>query len=349
MRLALDATYSLGENLSGIGVYSREILSGLATVHPEADLLFCYRPHRFLRSFSLRLPPNARRALIAEPLLPRSADVFHGLNQRLPRARLSGAVSTFHDLFVITGDYSTPEFRRRFQRQARDAAARSERIIAVSEFTALQVCQHLGVERSRLRVVHHGVHMPAAPPPDAAARERLILNVGVIQKRKNIVRLLRAFEAMPREWRLALAGSYGYGAAEILDQIERSPARPRIDLVGYLNRKELESWYARAAIFAFPSLDEGFGLPALEAMAWGLAVITSDTSALPEVVGDAALLVDPLDIDAIVHALELVTGNVELRMELARRGALRASGFTWEKAVSKTWSVYSELLAEPSG
>jgi glycosyltransferase involved in cell wall biosynthesis len=345
VRVALDATYSLGENLSGIGVYSREILSGVAAVHPEADLLFCYRPHRFLRSFGLRLPSNARRALIAEPLLPRSADVFHGLNQRLPLARLSRTVSTFHDLFVTTGDYSTPEFRRRFQTQARDAASRSERIIAVSEFTALQVCEHLGVERSRLRVIHHGVHMPATPPPDAAARERVVLNVGTIQKRKNITRLVRAFEALPREWRLALAGSHGYGAAEILEQIEHSPARSRIDLIGYLNRQELERWYARAAILAFPSLDEGFGMPVLEGMAWGLAVITSDSSALPEVAGDAALLVDPLDTDAIVHALELVVGNVELRRELARRGTLRAAAFTWEKAVSKTWSVYSELLA----
>src|SRR5882724_2688740 len=98
--IALDATYSLGENLSGVGVYSREILFGLARAHPEADFQFCYRPHRFLRSWRERLPPNCSRFLLQAPLVPRRAEIFHGLNQRLPAIRLRRAVTTFHDLFV---------------------------------------------------------------------------------------------------------------------------------------------------------------------------------------------------------------------------------------------------------
>lgn len=344
MKIALDATCSLGENLSGVGVYSREILAGLASAHPEAELLLCYRPHRFLRSLNERLPRNCRRRLLQEPWAPRSADLFHGLNQRLPRVRFRKAVSTFHDLFVLTGDYSTPEFRRRFQQQARQAAERSDLIVTVSEFTARQVEQLLGVERARLRVIPHGVRFPACAPLEER-RENLILHVGAIQRRKNVTRLIQAFHALGPDWRLALAGSFGFGAAEILREIQMSPRRHSIQVLGYVSPQELAGLYARARIFAFPSLDEGFGMPVLEAMAWGLPVLTSNRSALPEVAGDAALLVDPTDADAISAALLELTSDEGLRRELAGRGKTRAAAFTWQAAVAKTWSVYWELRA----
>ena len=196
MNIALDSTYSVGADLSGVGVYSREMLQGLAGAHPGDHFTFCYRSQRFLRSFGERLPQNARRFLLGETRAPRSADLFHGLNQRLPHASLRLAVTTFHDLFVLTGEYSTPEFRQRFAEQARDAAARSDRIIAVSHFTARQVVDLLGVEAARVRVVHHGVR-PATMPE--AAREKIILHVGAIQYRKNLLRLVNAFEEVDRE------------------------------------------------------------------------------------------------------------------------------------------------------
>ncbi|MGE5644459.1 MAG: glycosyltransferase family 4 protein [Acidobacteriota bacterium] len=344
MKIALDATYSIGRNLSGVGVYSREIMEGVAAAHPEAHFLYCYRPHRFLRSFRRPLPPNCSRRLLYEPLVPRFARIFHGLNQRLPHARLRRTVATFHDLFVITGDYSTPEFRRRFEIQAKDAAARADLIIAVSEFTARQVEECLGVERSRLRVIHHGATPPPHDPPDFAAREPIVLHVGAIQKRKNVTRLVQAFECMSPEWRLVLAGSSGYGAPDVLQAIDRSPARARIEVTGYIPGAELERWYERASIFAFPSLDEGFGMPVLDAMARGVPVLTSNRSALPEVAGGAALLADPEDTHALSENLNKLAGNVELRKELAGAGRRRAACFTWQAAVSKTWSVYTELL-----
>lgn len=342
MNIALDATYSLGEKLSGVGVYSREILTGLAAAHPEAELWFCYRPHRFLRALKERLPGNCRRRLLQEPWAPRRADLFHGLNQRLPRVRLRKAVSTFHDLFVLSADYSTPEFRSRFQQLAREAAQRSDLIVTVSEFTARQVEQLLGVERSRLRVIPHGVRFPPREPLEER-RENLVLHVGAIQRRKNVTRLIQAFEALGPDWRLALAGSFGFGAAEILRQIEGSPRRQSIQVLGYVSAQALAGLYGRARIFAFPSLDEGFGMPVLDAMAWGLPVLTSNRSALPEVAGDAALLVDPTDVEAIRAGLRELAGNEGLRQELARRGKRQAALFTWPAAVSGTWSVYQEL------
>lgn len=333
MRIALDATYSLGRNLSGVGVYSREILFGLARAHPEQAFQYCYRPHRFLRSFQDNLPMNAsRRLLLGAP----RADLFHALNQRV-EAKARRTVSTFHDLFVMTGDYSSPEFRARFTEQARGAAERSDLIIAVSAFTASQVESLLGVEKARLRVVHHGVRMaPAAGP-----RENLVLSVGAIQRRKNVARLVKAFELMPDPWRLALAGAAdGFGAAEELLAVEQSPARARIDVLGYVTAERLESLYRRASIFAFPSLDEGFGMPILDAMARGVPVLTSNCSGMTEVAGDAAVLVDPLDIG---DALARLAADEVLRADLARRGLERARQFTWESAVEKTWSVYDEL------
>jgi len=141
-----------------------------------------------------------------------------------------------------------------------------------------------------------------------------------------------------------LSGSAGYGADRIFDRIRRSPARERIVLAGYTTPAQLAGWYSRASVFAFPSLDEGFGMPVLEAMAAGTPVITSNRSALPEVAGDAALLVNPEDTDELGRALAEVTGSEDLRRELARRGLERAKTFRWEDAVRRTWELYGELL-----
>jgi glycosyltransferase involved in cell wall biosynthesis len=342
LTIALDATYGVGNRLSGVGLYSREILLGLAAAHPGTRFHFCSRLHRFFRSWPQELPRNVRRRLILEPLGPRSADLFHGLNQRLPRIPLRRSVATFHDLFVMTGEYSTPEFRARFTGQARDAAARADAIVAVSQFTRSQVVSLLGVEPSKVRVIHHGVRSLAYP---AAERRKTVLHVGAIQKRKNIARLVEAFETVDRSWQLVLAGSSGYGASEILARIAASPARGRISVTGYATPEELAAWYAQARIFAFPSLDEGFGMPVLEAMAAGTPVVTSNRSALPEVAGDAAILVDPENTEALGQALRELTEKGDLRAELSRRGVERARLFTWEKAVAETWNLYGEVLS----
>lgn len=344
MTIAIDATYSVGDDLSGVGVYSRELLAGLTRAHTDTRFQYCYRPHRFLRSFRERLAPNARRRLLAEPLGPRSAAIFHGLNQRLPAMPFRRTVVTFHDLFVMSGEYSTPEFRARFAAQARDAAARADLILTVSHFTKSQVVGLLGVPEQRVRVVHHGSGAWASLASPARKREPIILHVGAIQKRKNIERLVEAFESLESGWKLVLAGSQGYGAEAILARIRASKAGGRIVITGYVTEQQLAEWYARASIFAFPSLDEGFGMPVLEAMAAGVPVMTSNRSALPEVAGDAALLVDPENTEAIREALRHLVTNQNLRATLICSGHARAQLFTWEKAACETWTAYQGLL-----
>ncbi len=342
MPIAIDATYSVGEELSGVGVYSREILTGLASAHPKTRFVFCYRPKQYLRSFNERLFRNCKRFLMHDEFRTPRAELFHGLNQRMPPKKWKHRVCTFHDLFVLTQDYATPEFRQLFTARAKKAAERSDVIIAVSQFTADQVEELLKVDRSKIKVIHHGVR--EALDRTMLPRENLILHVGTIQERKNISRLVEAFESVPKDWKLVLAGaSTGFGAEKILKRIESSPARARIQITGYLSAPALDRLFAKSRIFAFPSLDEGFGMPVLEAMMRGVPVITSNRSALPEVAGDAALLVDPEDTAALTDAIQRLIGDSVLSAQLISAGRERAARFTWRSAVNKTWGVYREL------
>jgi glycosyltransferase involved in cell wall biosynthesis len=349
---ALDASYSLGREPSGVAVYCSRIIQALAHAAPDDRLVLCYRANRFFRALlSPRPASNCSRRMLEEfaPLLPpRRATLFHGLNQRLPRSRFRRAVTTFHDLFVMSGAYSTPEFRQRFTAMARDAASRSDHIVAVSRYTAGQVAGHLNYPSERITVVHHGVDpIPEISSEDAGVFLRqhsleapFLLHVGAIQERKNIRRLVESFECLSDRYMLVLAGAAGYGAREILDRIEKSPARRRIRVLGYRTRDELHQLYRTAAVLAFPSLEEGFGFPVLEAMSAGLPVVTSNNSALREVAGAAALLVDPLDVDDLRGALQAVLGDSAVRERLVAAGFRRAAEFTWQRAAQQTLAVY---------
>ncbi len=342
MRIALDATYSVDPQPSGIAVYSREILNGLADAHPEDSFLHCYRAKQFRRTAAPD-QPNVSRRLLLPPLPTFRAGVFHALNQRIDRRPARRVVCTFHDLFVMTAEYSSADFRARFTEQARHAAAQADMIIAVSQFTATQVTELLGVDQTRIRVIPHGVTVQISGE-GPQHREKLILFAGALQLRKNIGRLVKAFEQLPLDWQLVLAGSArGYGAEMIVQQIADSPCRERIHVTGYVAPEKLDELYGKASIFAFPSFDEGFGIPVLEAMAHGVPVVTSNRSALVEVAGDAALLVNPDDTDEIATALHRLIDDPELGRKLTQLGKARAKLYTWERAVAETYRVYKEL------
>jgi glycosyltransferase involved in cell wall biosynthesis len=340
--IALDATFSVGSGLSGVGVYSREILNGLAASGFARRWDWFYRSPRYWKALRLPKPANVSRRFLSDSWGNRRAGLFHGLNQRLPRRRFRRQIATFHDLFVLSGVYSTPEFRERFAAQARDAASGADLVIAVSAFTAGQVEHYLKVPPSRIRVIHHGV-LPRAGRA-IVPREKVVLCVGAIQRRKNQAGIVRAFRAMPADWKLVLAGSQGFEAEEVLDEIAKSPRRDDIRITGYLTDDEIGQWYAKASIFAFPSFDEGFGMPVLEAMSAGIPVIAGNRSALPEVCGDAAMLVDPENDDELENALTILAQDISFRDALSRRGTIRAAEFSWTNAVTQTETVYRELV-----
>ena len=318
------------------------MLMGLANMYPNDDFLQCYRPKKFFRAVrSAR--DNVRRRLLLPPIPTFRADLFHALNQRVDHRPASRVVSTFHDLFVITGEYSSREFRERFTKQARRAAQNSDLIIAVSRFTAEQVSSLLGFDRSRIRVVPHGVFPPS--PNRKRRREKVIMFLGALQVRKNLTRLVEAFESVPGDWGLILAGaSNGYEAGPILERIKSSKCRDRIQIIGYVWPGELDTLYSRASIFAFPSLDEGFGIPVLEAMAHGVPVVASDRPSLAEIAGEAALLVDPCRTEALALALQRLTHDPDLREDYSERGRERAKLYPWQRSVHETYAVYRELL-----
>jgi glycosyltransferase involved in cell wall biosynthesis len=343
LRIALDATYSFGKALSGVGVYSRELLDGLAHTCPATQFEWFYRSRGYWKSRRITPPPNVTRRLLSDSWGDRGAALFHGLNQRLPRRRFSKQIATFHDLFVLSGDYSTREFRDRFAKQAREAAAAADLIIAVSRFTASQVEDLLGVPASRIRVVHHGVTQRVIP---RLPRENIVLCLGAIQRRKNQATLVRAFRALPSDWTLVLAGSQGYDASAALCEVANSPCVDRIVITGYVGDAELADLYARARIFAFPSLDEGFGMPVLEAMAAGVPVVAGDRSALPEVCGESAVLVDPENEEQLAAAMNRIISDEVTTERLIAGGVGRASAFRWSAAVEKTTAIYRELVPE---
>jgi glycosyltransferase involved in cell wall biosynthesis len=353
--IALDASYSLDRVPTGVAVYSANLIRALAASEPDERFLLCYRANRFFRSLRKGLPgPNCSRRLLEDFAcftFRSGVSVFHGLNQRLPRSRFRRRVTTFHDLFVMTGDYSTREFRSRFGNLAREAAAQSDYIIAVSEHTAQQVSEWLKFPRGLISVVHHGVHpVPrfSAQEIDAFRRkhrleEPFVLHVGALQKRKNIQRLVEAFEGLGPPYRLVLAGSDGYGANTILYRIGQSPVAAWIRRFGYVDERTLALLYRTASVLAFPSLEEGFGLPVLEAMSAELPVVISDRGALPEVAGDAAIMADPEDPQDLRNTLREVLEDDALREQLTRAGLRRCDEFSWVKAAHETYRVYQQL------
>ncbi len=354
MKIGLDASYSVDRQPTGVGVYSRRLIQSLAEQAPADEFTLCYRANRYLRSWKEPAPSNCRRALLEGFTVPRLAqqlELFHGLNQRLPEQRFRRAVSTFHDLFVMTSEYSTPDYRARFAQLARHAAERSDCIAAVSSFTADQAADLLKFPRERIVVVPHGVD-PLPQVSDAELEEfrqthglqrPFLLHIGALQKRKNINRLVEAFERLPDDLLLVLAGSGGYGSEQVAHRIAASPARERIVELGYVSGDAKAKLYRTAHALAFPSLGEGFGIPILEAMSVGLPVLTSNCSAMPEVAGDAALLVDPHDSGDITEGLQRIIADETLRNDLRRKGLERAAEFTWRQAAVKTLALYKEL------
>jgi glycosyltransferase involved in cell wall biosynthesis len=173
-----------------------------------------------------------------------------------------------------------------------------------------------------------------------------VLFVGTIEPRKNLVRLMRAFALAVRETgtdhQLVIAGADGWKVGAVRAAYEVSPVRDRIHFIGYIPEDELPAAYSGADLFAYPSLCEGFGLPPLEAMACGTAVLTSQISSLPEVVGDAALTVDPFDVNAIANGLIRLMTDRSAREALAAAGVTRAAAFRWDRVATQTLAVYRE-------
>jgi glycosyltransferase involved in cell wall biosynthesis len=343
---------------SGIGTYVRGLLSGfsndqkkrLTLLGDPADLGAWGMP--VIESHENIYGPGEQTFLAWRIRRARPA-LLHTPHYNMPLAAGAPAVITVHDLIhLLFPAFSRRPLARLYARAMMSAATRKARLILTDSDCTRRDLENFGVDPAKIRVIHLGVDACFKPPSPAdrdaaAARWRLpegyLLYVGNVRAVKNVPRLVEAYRRLksrrPDAPPLVLAGRHQLSTEET-----RSLEAPGVMRLGEVPGSLLPALYAGAAAFVFPSLYEGFGLPPLEAMACGCPVVGSTGGSLPEILGDAALLPDPTDADAISHALEKVLEDTALQEKMRRKGFERAARFTWSEAARRTWAAYQEIL-----
>lgn len=284
-------------------------------------------------------------------------DILHSPDFIPPFRRWFKSVITVHDLGFLRYPESVTEESRRYYGQVARAVRSAQRTIAVSDFTRSDLIELVDAPADRVSVVHNGVDPWFRPVDDrdqlSSLRSRLgldrpyLLFVGTLEPRKNLPTLLHAFRQVRarHDLLLALVGRRGWLWEPIVQEIQALGIEASVRQLDGIPDSDLPALYSAAAAFSYPSLYEGFGLPPLESLACGTPTVVADTSSLPEVVGDAALLHPPTDVDALADALLRLIEDETLRATLSKRGLARAARFTWEEAVRRTLAVYEEALA----
>lgn len=358
LRLLVDARPLVGAR-TGIGVHAAEIARRLPFAPPP--MLAAHAPIHDLSGIE-HLPVRVDRAplgvLWQQTLLPRilleeHADVLWGPHGTLPLASRVPAVVSVHDLTSITTPASHQlktvlSFNTFIARSLHAAAF----IAAVSTVTAEAVMRGFGVSASKIEVVPNGVGpelRPASGEGDPGFGLRsgaYLLYAGTIEPRKGIGDLLEAWERLTPRPKLVLCGSPGWGIRRLRRIIERYEQQGEIVVTGYVDRDVLVSLLQHALLFVYPSRDEGFGLPPLEAMACGTPVVAASGGAIPEVVGDAALLVPPGQPDQLLSAMRSALSNPLLREDLRARGLARARTFSWDTSARKMEELIRRTAAK---
>jgi len=291
------------------------------------------------------------------------ADLVHGPVFIGPLLTPCPVIVTIHDLsFIRFPTLFRPANRLYLKVLTQLSARRARRLIAVSAHTATEITRLLGIPPERIDIIYHGVEPAFRPLPTAAVEtfrqhqglpERFVLFVGTLEPRKNLVRLVEAFAQFRRQEaasrgpvKLVLAGGRGWLYDRLFARVEALALDQDVLFPGYVPNDELPLWYNAALALVYPSLYEGFGLPVLEALACGTPVLTSNVSSLPEAAGDAALTVDPHDVEALAEGLNRLLTDEPLRDRLRTRGLAHARRFTWPHTARETVRTYWRALAE---
>ena len=367
MRVAIDAR-KLHD--FGIGTYIRNLLRQLARIdHDTEYILLCGEADM---GVAAQLGPNFRGVLEPSPnysireqihvpwvLRRERPDLYHAPHYVLPASVSCNSVVTIHDcIHLMFPQYLPNRAAYAYARaQMWTAAHRSDCILTVSDASKRDILHLFNIPPEKIVVVYNAIdaHFSVTPPADAVGRvreryqlnHRFVLYVGNIKPHKNLVRLIEAFNELRtgelEDLKLLIIGDEISKLPALRRAVHRHKLHKHVRFLGYVPDDQLAVLYRLAAVFVFPSLYEGFGLPPLEAMASGTPVVVSNVSSLPEVVGDAAVLVDPHDVGSIVDGLRLVLTDPARAEEMRRKGLERAREFSWERSVARTLEVYKRV------
>ncbi len=362
LRVALDAR-PITSSRGGVATYCRGLVDGWADEYAAEGLLYDKRP----QPADLVLPPTLRWRASPGPLwifrqAPRMArqdhiDIFHGANHIVPPLLSVPSVVTIHDVSLLTRvTHHTARNIALTLPQMALSLRRATLFMADSHATAKELAGVPFVEASRIRVVHLAAASRFSEPANLevervralyALPQTFFLFVGSLGPNKNVVRLVQALAALKNDDSppsLIIAGRGGQDVELVQSTVDKLNVGHLVKFISYVEPSDLPALYAAAAAFVYPSLFEGFGLPALEAMACGTPVVTSNVSSLPEVVGDAALTVDPRSVGDLAAAMRRVLQDDSLRQHLRVEGLQRATLFSWNKTVRETVAVYREAV-----
>lgn len=375
MRICIDISPA-AHRKAGLGRHARELAERAHRLDAANEYsVFTYQPSRgqipaslaHLPTYAVPWPAKpwrmsvllAHYARVPQDRLVPGVGLFHGTDHLLPYFRRVRTVFTLHDLIpLLFPEFHLPLNRWFLNLMFPKFLRRADAIVAVSECTKRDAVRIYGVPEEKISVIYNGVDARFHPVRDAETLRRVratyglpeayILYVGTIEPRKNLVRLLDAFHALRQQGyphKLVLVGAKGWLYQPVFDKIAALGLGDEVILPGYISDEDLPAVYSGAALFVFPSLYEGFGIPPLEAMACGVPTVVADTSSLPEVVGDAALMVPPTDTGALAAAMNQVLADSVLAEELARRGPERARLFTWDRAARQLVDLYHAVGA----
>ena len=282
-------------------------------------------------------------------------DVVWGTNFVVPPTRAASLVSVY-DLTPLRFPQLANEHTRTFPGLIRRALERGAWVHTMSSFVREEVIEHFGADPERVRVVAGGIKPTPPGPPEPghalAGGDRYVLALGTVEPRKDLPTLVSAYDQLADddpEVRLVIAGADGWGAEALTEAVARSPHRGRIVRLGWVDDDDRVALVRGAAVYAYPSIYEGFGLPPLEAMSAGVPVVATRTGSLPEVCGDGADLVPVGDVEALAKALNRVLGDEAHRADLVRRGEATAARYTWDTASDGFAALLKAVAAAPPG